>query len=348
MNAANDFLPNLPNGTTYGQGPFREVRLLIDGQIAGVALPYPVIFTGGLAPSLWRPIAAYGALDLPSYFLDVTPFVPLLIDGKPHEFSIDVVSAEDDHTILQNWYVSGLLQVITDSSSEPTTGNITAYDAPIHAKTNITGSVGPGTVNITVEGSHSIYVEAEILSGSGELNHVVWSQELAYSNTQLYSDDANIQVLQQAASGRTVSTHNGLPALTDIFSYPLNIDFAYKNPQWTNWTTSVDHSYNRTALPSPLALRSTIEQRQVTHGFYQLMPGGNYGNGTSSNVFKYTDAAGNTYTRRVNASLNVITLDEEGGTLSNTSFVKPAPGVWTPFVQDHDGQVRLPGRGDFD
>lgn len=126
--------------------------------------------------------------------MDITPFVPLLTDGKPHEFSIDVVSAEDDHTLLQNWYVSGLLQVITDSSSEPTTGNITAYNAPIYAETTITGSVGPGTVNVTVKGSHNLYVEADILSGSGELTHVVWSQELAYSNIQLYSDYANIQV----------------------------------------------------------------------------------------------------------------------------------------------------------
>jgi hypothetical protein len=31
---------------TYGNGPFREVRLLVDGQLAGVAFPYPVVFTG--------------------------------------------------------------------------------------------------------------------------------------------------------------------------------------------------------------------------------------------------------------------------------------------------------------
>lgn len=74
------------------------------------------------------------------------------------------------------------------------------------------------------------------------------------------------------------------------------------------------------------------------------MTGGNYGNGTSTNTFNYTDTSGNTYTRRVNATLNVITLDEEGGSLTNTNLAKLAPEVSTPFVQDHhDGQVRLPG-----
>ncbi|KAG6890692.1 hypothetical protein C0995_005065 [Termitomyces sp. Mi166 len=335
FNAVNDFLTSLPNGTTYGQGSFREVRLLIDGQIAGAALPYSVIFTGGLAPSLWRPIAAYGALDLPSYFLDATPFVPLLTDGNPHEFTIDVVSAEDDHTILQNWYVSGLLQVITDSSSKPTTGNITVYNAPLYAQTNTTGNVGLGAVNITVQGSRDVHVEAEILSGSGELTHVVWTQELAYSNTQSYSSNASLQVLRQITSGRVISTHNGLPVLEDIFSYPLNVEFAYQSPQWTNWTTYIDHSYNRTTLPNPLALMSTIKENQITNGFYQLMTGGNYGYGWSTNTFNYTDSVGNTYTRQVIAALNDILLDQEDGSLARTNFVIPVADVWTPSVQNH-------------
>ncbi|KAG6818113.1 hypothetical protein H0H87_000018 [Tephrocybe sp. NHM501043] len=195
FNAPNQYLTSLPDGVTYGQGPFREVRLLIDGKIAGAALPYPVIFTGGLAPSLWRPISAYGAIELPAYFLDVTPFVPLLVDGNPHEFTIDVVSAENDHAILQNWYVSGLLQVITDPSSKPTTGKIIKYDAPLYAQTTITGAVASGEVNTTVTASRKLHVEAQITSGSGTKPvHVVWSQELSYSNTQLYSHNATKQV----------------------------------------------------------------------------------------------------------------------------------------------------------
>ena len=34
-------------GSYLGGGPFREVQLLIDGQLAGVSWPFPVIFTGG-------------------------------------------------------------------------------------------------------------------------------------------------------------------------------------------------------------------------------------------------------------------------------------------------------------
>lgn len=53
-NVADRFLGDLPDGTTFGRGPFREVRLLVDGMVAGVALPYPVFFTGADVPPAWR------------------------------------------------------------------------------------------------------------------------------------------------------------------------------------------------------------------------------------------------------------------------------------------------------
>jgi hypothetical protein len=40
FNTANEFLGDLPPGTSIGDGPFREVRLLIDGKVAGTAFPY--------------------------------------------------------------------------------------------------------------------------------------------------------------------------------------------------------------------------------------------------------------------------------------------------------------------
>ena len=50
----NQFLGDIPEGSALGQGPFREVRLLIDGQVAGAVFPYATIFTGGFTPPCWR------------------------------------------------------------------------------------------------------------------------------------------------------------------------------------------------------------------------------------------------------------------------------------------------------
>lgn len=41
------------NNTLLAFSPFREVQLLVDGEIAGVAWPFPVIFTGGVVPGTW-------------------------------------------------------------------------------------------------------------------------------------------------------------------------------------------------------------------------------------------------------------------------------------------------------
>ncbi|KAJ7172471.1 peptide N-acetyl-beta-D-glucosaminyl asparaginase amidase A-domain-containing protein [Mycena filopes] len=344
FNAANKYLDNLPAGTTYGQGPFREVRLLVDGQIAGAALPYPVIFTGGIVPSMWRPITSYGALDLPTYFLDLTPFVPLLTDGKPHLFTIDVVSAEEDRAILPNWYISGLLQVTTDSSSKRTTGKITSYNAEPFAQTSVTGSVGDnGDVNITVTASRKIHITADILSGSGKANHVVFSQDLQYINQQSFLNDALVQNIYQMASGHVLSTHNNIPALADTFSYPLAINYTTLASDGSFWSALLDHSYNRILLPSPFILGSTIQARQITDGFFKVAATGNTGNGTSTNTFRYVDLAGDTYSRKVNAALNNITLDEESGTLVRPKTPVPAPSA----PQNHSitvfSGVRLPG-----
>ena len=54
FNVPDKYLDELPNGTTYGKGSFREVRVSVDGQLAGVSFPYPVIFTGGFVPAAWR------------------------------------------------------------------------------------------------------------------------------------------------------------------------------------------------------------------------------------------------------------------------------------------------------
>lgn len=66
---------------------------------------------------MWRPVPAYGAFDLPTYTIDLTPFVPILADGKNHTVSLDVASDEYDHTLNPNWYLSGNLQVFRFTST---------------------------------------------------------------------------------------------------------------------------------------------------------------------------------------------------------------------------------------
>lgn len=146
--------------------------------------------------TIWyRPIAAYAALDLPTYYIDLTPFIPLLVDGHAHNITLDVLSAEDDHGINQNWFVTANLQVLLDTSDKATSGRMTVHSAEPFAKTTTTGSVSEeGDIDFTVKATRDIRIESDIVSGSGKHTHVVWSQSLAYQNTQTFRQNGTIQV----------------------------------------------------------------------------------------------------------------------------------------------------------
>ena len=101
-----------------------------------------------------------------------------------------MVSAENDHTINQNWFLSAVLQVFIDkNSSNPTTGEITQYSGDFFSKTNTVGSVGEnGDLNVTVSATRQLHIESTIISGSGIVNNVVWDQNLVYNNEQNYQN----------------------------------------------------------------------------------------------------------------------------------------------------------------
>jgi hypothetical protein len=79
-----------------GHAPFREIQLLIDGRLAGVVWPFPVIFTGAIVPGFWRPVVGVDAFDIREDEIDITPWLPLLCDGESHAFAIRVVGIDDD------------------------------------------------------------------------------------------------------------------------------------------------------------------------------------------------------------------------------------------------------------
>ncbi|KAI3723794.1 hypothetical protein L2E82_35552 [Cichorium intybus] len=53
---------------------YHEVLVTIEGILFGVVIPFAVIFTGGIKPLFWKPVVSIGAIDLPSYDIDLTPF----------------------------------------------------------------------------------------------------------------------------------------------------------------------------------------------------------------------------------------------------------------------------------
>ncbi|GKV33128.1 hypothetical protein SLEP1_g41669 [Rubroshorea leprosula] len=61
-------------------GPFGEVVVTLDGNVIGAIWPFTMVYTGGINPLLWRPISGIGSFDLPSYDIEITPFLGNMLD----------------------------------------------------------------------------------------------------------------------------------------------------------------------------------------------------------------------------------------------------------------------------
>lgn len=112
------------------QGPYREVQVLVDGQVAGIAAPYPHIYTGGWSnPFLWYAVPAPHTFDLRPQHFDLSPFIGLLNDGKAHELRVRVIGLAHD---AEGWTLLPNLQIWRDPSGKPVRGALTrhAHTAP--------------------------------------------------------------------------------------------------------------------------------------------------------------------------------------------------------------------------
>ena len=123
-NPPNEYIEANNMSSLPGNGAFREVIVKVDGQVVGAVWPFTVIYTGGVSPLLWRPITGIGSFNLPTYDIDISPFLGKLLDGKEHNFGFSVTNA------LDVWYIDANLHLWLDHKSKKTIGSLVSYDAP--------------------------------------------------------------------------------------------------------------------------------------------------------------------------------------------------------------------------
>lgn len=204
-----------------GHSPFREIQLLADGVLLGVAWPFATIFTGGINPALWRPIVGIAAFDIPEYTIDITPFLPVLL---PHcTFELQLVAW--DSSISSDWLVSARVFVWTDPDPNwTTTGTIHAVLAPPptfalaatletdHAATRNTSL----TLNISAQRALSAIATIHTSSGPRPAS---WTQGLSYTHKNTISSNGTLQTLYTQTQG----SHAAPRMHSHTFRWPLAI-----------------------------------------------------------------------------------------------------------------------------
>ncbi|ORY63943.1 peptide N-acetyl-beta-D-glucosaminyl asparaginase amidase A-domain-containing protein [Pseudomassariella vexata] len=245
-------------------GPFREVQLFLDGKLAGVSWPFPIVFTGGINPALWVPIVGFHSYDVPSYQIDISPWLGILCDGQPHTFSL-AVAGYDSTTLLgttnENWWISGSIFVWIDKAGNQTTAENLISTTPLPTfdltDNTITSGVVNTSISLILNAKRHLSHSALVTTSSGT-QLLTWSQELFYFNSQYWTD-----VTQYSSNGTLDQRTNGIEtfsplgpgaSITNTFryfistvqnvSYPVNHDLSN-----SSLYGSIDHSISCGSTP---------------------------------------------------------------------------------------------------
>lgn len=221
-------------GPLYGYSPFREVQLYIDGTIAGVVWPFPIIFTGGVAPGFWRPIVGIDAFDLRQPEIDISPFLPVLTDGQEHLFEIRAVglnvSSDGTATLSDSvgsyWVVTGTVFLYLDKDSAPNhPSQAITVDAPA-PRFEVTRDLIQNEAGVNESLSYSVTAQRILkISSSG----FSWSQNLTYSNVGLLWEEGISQVNTQITTGENLAQHGANGEQSKVsFHYPLRVNTTYR------------------------------------------------------------------------------------------------------------------------
>lgn len=174
--------------TKRGHGAYREVLLTIDGNLVASVVPFPVIFTGGINPLFWEPVVSIGAFDLPSYDLDLTPFLGMLLDGKIHHFGLSVADS------ISFWLVDANLHLWLDDSSQEVQAGMD-YKAPsfnLERQFRFEGLDG----SFEVETKRKSKISGWVSSRAGNFTTSI-SQELKFKNSVKFSKHGTQKLVRQ-------------------------------------------------------------------------------------------------------------------------------------------------------
>lgn len=325
-------------GALYGFSPFREVQLYIDGNLAGVAWPFPVIFTGGVAPGFWKPIVGIDAFDLREYEIDITPWLTLLNDGLSHTFSIKVTGLKDNggqgpatlsETVGNYWVLTG--KIFLFDGSRNSTGNGTAGVLPqVNAPSPDLAVSSSYTQNATGANETLSYTVSAARSFSVASSTGTWSQSLSYSNIGLLTSQGLFQRATQSTAGTSSAQDSATNLNSDTsFSYPIDVNTTL---QLFGSASKIDATINRgleidasgrpdlsvyTLVSGP----STLDTAQFGSAQFSNVPNNSYNFGDTTQDFTET-SLGSSYTRHVHA-VNLSLVEDSRGATTKHVVIQP-------------------------
>jgi hypothetical protein len=212
-------------------GPYREVQVLLDDRVVGIAAPYPYVYTGGWSnPFLWYVVPAPRAFDIRPLTYDLSPYVGLLTDGVAHRVAVRVVGVPAGQP---GWDTPISFHAWRDPDRVRVTGRLLTHD--VDPLTNTSTVKVTGTEHrVATHGTHRLRAVGVVDTSHGRVTTAI-DQRVGNDSGHHWGDGENPDSLQatwtdQASSlviGR--SPHAGLTSRAARFTLDGTITVAADN-----------------------------------------------------------------------------------------------------------------------
>ncbi|MFK4066986.1 peptide-N4-asparagine amidase [Streptomyces sp. NPDC029674] len=186
-------------------GPYREVQVKVDGRLAGIAAPFPTVWTGGWSnPFLWYVVPGPRAFDIKPIEYDLTPFAGILNDGRPHRVEVSVAGVPEAQT---GWSTPVNVMVWQDEKSDRVTGRLTRHkEGDLANKSTYSPGSGGEAHRLDTEGGHRLSVSGYVNTSHGRVATTV-TRTLANTSVHRWTDGESMDALKATWTDReTVTT----------------------------------------------------------------------------------------------------------------------------------------------
>ena len=222
-NLPNEYIAENDLSDTPGNGPFREVVVSLDGKVVGAIWPFTVIYTGGFNPLLWRPISGIGSFNLPSYEIEITPFLGEILDGKIHTLGFNVTNA------LNVWFIDANLHLWLDKHSPRTEGKLLKHITLPLDLSQVSDFKGRDGTFLSTASRRVLSIGWVKSSFGNILTHFI--QDFYYSNSIVMQNNGNTEIVNQTIHfNDTVHVNipfSGVYSVKSEKEFPLFLDYGY-------------------------------------------------------------------------------------------------------------------------
>uniref|UniRef100_A0A0E0JFE7 Peptide N-acetyl-beta-D-glucosaminyl asparaginase amidase A N-terminal domain-containing protein n=1 Tax=Oryza punctata TaxID=4537 RepID=A0A0E0JFE7_ORYPU len=318
MHPPNEYIEANNISSLPGNGAFREITVQLDGDVVGAVWPFTVIYTGGVNPLFWRPITGIASFNLPTYDIDITPFLGKLLNGKEHDFGFSVTNA------LDVWFVDANLHLWLDHNSEKTFGSLVSYEAPkltLHVDSDFSALDG----RFVTSASRHVSATGWVKSSYGKVMTTFY-QRFSYRNNNVYSKNGTLQVVNQTIDAKSgVFTRSSVVLFLEEVhrAFPLYIFSGTSDQVGDEYSlvSVVKMGFNEKRISGRMPEFSYISLRnaQSAHGYMKVKKNLVVdGLGETHQVYKYAGTEG-CYSRYVGSRNYTIIFDSSGDVCSKGS-----------------------------